>query len=415
MSQKFFPIVTETACRLKWAWSSVRLTNGSTASCHRASPGKLDKNNFQNFHNLPNKIEAREQMLNGQWPEGGCEYCQTIEDAGGQSDRQFQNLIPDVYPRELDTNNTLTSVDPVILEIFFQNTCNLSCLYCTEKYSSSIQKENIKFGGPILLETREKLLENHYDQLSPLLWDWLDKNFHKLYRLHILGGEPLIQNDFERLIDFINDHPNPKLELNVITNLMVKNKNLQNQIEKLESLIKARKVGRIEILASVDSWGPQQEYVRYGFDCDKFDDNFRYLLKSKWIRVGILSTINSLSIPTLPLLVDQYKKWNQQRKIFWHAHLVLPFETHVMSPQAFDFELWKPFLQYAMQNFDEDNFDSVQIKKIFGGIQSTLQKSRPNHDMQKNLISYLDAIDQRRNLNWKNVFPWLVKASENVV
>ena len=35
MSDKYFPIKQSPACQLKWAWSTIRLYEGSTSSCHR--------------------------------------------------------------------------------------------------------------------------------------------------------------------------------------------------------------------------------------------------------------------------------------------------------------------------------------------------------------------------------------------
>ena len=139
---KYFPIKSDTSCRLKWSWSTIYLNTGQTASCHRASGSHI--NDLNNFHNTDLKIQARQQMLDGQWPGHGCEYCRNIESAGGTSDRQFQNQIPEIYPPELDKDLTATVVDPVILEVFFSNTCNLKCVYCSPKLSSGIQQENKK-------------------------------------------------------------------------------------------------------------------------------------------------------------------------------------------------------------------------------------------------------------------------------
>jgi hypothetical protein len=54
MSDKFFPIKTETACKLKWAWSTIRLYTGQSHSCHRVNGSVVDtdSNNFD-FHNTP--------------------------------------------------------------------------------------------------------------------------------------------------------------------------------------------------------------------------------------------------------------------------------------------------------------------------------------------------------------------------
>jgi hypothetical protein len=92
---KYFPIKTDTSCRLKWAWSTIYLNSGKTASCHRASQSSIDASNFENFHNTSEMLSARAEMLDGKWPTGTCEYCKSIEESGGISDRMFQNQIPE--------------------------------------------------------------------------------------------------------------------------------------------------------------------------------------------------------------------------------------------------------------------------------------------------------------------------------
>ena len=76
MSDKFFPIKTDTACQLKWNWSTIRFYNGTTSSCHRVKGDTLTVDTFDQFHNTPKKIADRKLMLNGMWPDG-CEYCKT--------------------------------------------------------------------------------------------------------------------------------------------------------------------------------------------------------------------------------------------------------------------------------------------------------------------------------------------------
>ena len=94
MSDKYFPIKTQTACQLKWTWSTIQLYNGLTNSCHRVGQTVLNPDTFDHFHNTEKKINDRKLMLEGEWPTGGCEYCANIEQAGGQSDRLFQLQIP---------------------------------------------------------------------------------------------------------------------------------------------------------------------------------------------------------------------------------------------------------------------------------------------------------------------------------
>jgi hypothetical protein len=116
MEQKYFPINTATACQLKWNWSTIRLYDGTTSSCHRVDPDTVVPGTFDNFHNTPKKIADRKLMLNGQWPQGGCEYCKNIEDAGGSSDRMFHKSIPNMSPPELDSDEQAVHVHLVLLK-----------------------------------------------------------------------------------------------------------------------------------------------------------------------------------------------------------------------------------------------------------------------------------------------------------
>jgi hypothetical protein len=126
MVDRYFPIKTDTACQLKWNWSTLRLYNGITSSCHRVQGDPITTDDFDSFHNTPKKLADRQLMLQGQWPVGGCEYCQKIEQAGGHSDRMFHLDIPNMTPPELDTNVVAVEVTPKIVEVYFDNVCNMS-------------------------------------------------------------------------------------------------------------------------------------------------------------------------------------------------------------------------------------------------------------------------------------------------
>ena len=68
MKSKAFPIKQGIPCQLKWNHSTVFLTMGTTASCHRVTHDPITVENGKiNFHNIPQKLEARTKMLNGQW------------------------------------------------------------------------------------------------------------------------------------------------------------------------------------------------------------------------------------------------------------------------------------------------------------------------------------------------------------
>ena len=61
---KPFPIQKGVACQLKWTQSTIYLTDGISASCHKAGFGRYLTDGGINFHNTPNKLEE------DRWPSG---------------------------------------------------------------------------------------------------------------------------------------------------------------------------------------------------------------------------------------------------------------------------------------------------------------------------------------------------------
>jgi len=408
---KFFPIKTETACKQKWSFSKIMLHLNKTASCHRVIDTPFDMETF-NFHNTPEKIQQRETMLRGEWPDGDpnpmettCnQYCGEFERNGGRSDRQFQNSVPGAYPEALDEDATLTSVDCTQLEVYPGNTCNLKCIYCTPLLSSPMEAELKKFGR---FEKNGLVLENYYDRPTDLdsrlerYWQWMEDHAGKLERLHLLGGEPFYDNQFDRYLDLFDRKPNQNLEFEIVTNLMISMDRLKDYCDKLKKLIIKRKIKRVELLCSMDCWGPQQELVRSGLDLKQWEENFKYLISQKWIKLSINGTVSVLTIKTMPALLGKLKEWTVDRKIehyFNMAYMPTYMDPRILGSDEFE------------QSFDEIMFlmeDGTHSKEHFQGIINNVKSGRLNKQEVLKLLTYLDELDNRRGTDWKTLFPWL--------
>jgi hypothetical protein len=200
---KVFPIKSATACVLKWAWSTVYLGQGTTSSCHRVDQHTIDHTRFADFHNQPEKLAAREQMLRGEWPQAGCQYCEKIEAAGGMSDRLYQLSTvqeQDHAPAELALDPTATAVVPTILEVYFNNTCNMACVYCGSHFSSKWAEENRRFGefrkGRVHFGYSPRT-NPHYERMLADFWLYLEANYQRIRYFQVLGGEPFYQAEFD--------------------------------------------------------------------------------------------------------------------------------------------------------------------------------------------------------------------------
>jgi organic radical activating enzyme len=416
MSHKYFPIVTDTACQLKWTWSTLFLYTGETSSCHRVNNSAVDPDNFKNFHNTDKKIADRELMLAGKWPSGGCEYCKNMESSGGQSDRQFQLQIPNLTPPELETDPTATDVTPRIVEVYLDNVCNMSCIYCYDGFSSRIQKENEKFGkfkshGVTIDNIAVKHPRN--TELQTEFWIWLELNYQDLRRLHILGGEPFFQSQFETCLEFLESHHNPELEFNIVTNLKVSATKLTDFVQRMRKLLIQRKIKRLDITCSIDCWGNEQEYIRYGFNLEQWKQNFEYLVEQRWITLNINQTITGLGIKSMPPLLEYINQHRAARKI-GHYHMAVVnnqyFNPSIFGPGFFDEDFEK-----ILRVMPDDEWQHQNSRNMMKTLQLQCNQNIRQEDQLIKLRIVLDELDRRRNLNWRVTFPWLVKELEHVV
>jgi organic radical activating enzyme len=417
MSRRYFPIKTETACQLKWTWSTIKLFNAVTNSCHRVNPDRVTADTFANFHNTAKKLADRQLMLDGQWPTGGCEYCKNIEDAGGHSDRMMHLEIPDLTPPELETDISAVSVTPRILEVYFDNLCNMSCLYCTNTSSSRIDYENRLHGvfdrhGVVIKNDDEQ--SNQQQALGEALWTWMQDHAHTLARFHVLGGEPFYQDQFDRCLDFFDRNPCPDLELNVVSNLMISSTRLEHIIGTIKKLMAQRKLKRFDLTCSIDSFGREQEYVRYGLDLEQWKKNFEYVVSQRWIYLNFNQVLSVLTLKQVPDLLYYIDQQRQHRKI--HHHFGTPVMTHdFLHPDIFGQGYFDPVFDEILKAMPDTTEQEQSARNYMLGIQGQINSKSRDQDAINRLGVYLDEIDRRRGLDWRQTFPWLVKEVEHVV
>jgi len=399
LPNRVFPIVTDTACQLKWTWSTVYLTTEKTASCHRTNQHKFDLDQFD-FHNTPSKIDDRKKMLDSKWPDKGCSYCQDIESAGGQSDRITNLDFSGIHaPPELDHNPIAVHVTPRILEVYFDNTCNLKCLYCGPHFSSLWDAENVRHGDPAFVKSKNIELNKQK------LFEWLKQHGHNLTVFNILGGEPLYQPELEQVLTLFEQHPAPELKLQMFTNLNARLPYLQKIIQRVKKMIDTECIREFEITASLDCWGAPQEYVRYPLNLQEWEKNFEYLLSESWINLIINSTITPLTTKTLPDLLHKINQWTQTRKVYH-------YQNSVNGPDHMFIDLFGDIFR---EDFDraislkpDQTPEDLASKNYLIGIAKQSQHGGPKPEQIRKLFNFLNTMDQRRNTHWPTVFPWLI-------
>ena len=418
MKSKPFPIKEGIPCQLKWNHSTVFLTMATTASCHRVTHDPYEfKDNKMNFHNIKTKLEARTKMLKGEWPGRGCEHCKSTEDAGGHSDRMSHlNMQGVTAPKELEKDTTAVDVTPTQLEIYFSNTCNLKCLYCNSKFSSTIDNENRIHGqfdygfentqgAPVRVYGKVEINPNIKEDTDKL-FAWLEEHIHELNKVMILGGEPFLQKETERMVELLERKSNPHLTLVVFSNLTVDPARVQKWLARMWKLVEQGKLDNLQVVGSLDCWGPQAEYVRNGLDLKKYTENFEFMMNKTRITTSINSALMALTIPTLPALIGQLNKWSKIREVYWSGMKAGDHMRPYLNPTIFGKAIVPLGMSKAIDIFETngDPIKEAQLNNLIG-IKTECENTEPNTWDQKMLKGYIEELDRRRGLDYKKLFP----------
>ena len=418
MNNKTFPIVNDAACMYKWAWSTLFLNRGTTASCHRGFHWKINSETLKDFHNHPGKLGDRKKMLDGIWPGNGCEYCRNLEQSGGVSDRTgFANDSIELLPPELEMNPKEINVSPTFVEVYFSNVCNQACVYCSPGFSSQIEQEVRKYGKSQFNDDYSNFRADdreNYDEYVRLFWEWMHENSTSLVILNTLGGEPMYQKEFEQHLEFFETHDNPNLIWRVFSNLKHDNVKFKEKIARVQRLVDMGKLKQFEITASIDCWGPELEYARYGLELENCEANINTVLASSGVTMQIHATLTPVTLPTFYQLIDKVcGDWSIKKpnlRMNWNTvvrpdcFMVYNFGKHLAPyiDKALDV-LYK----YGEQHYQKE-IDSLN------GIKKQMLSAPINVASVNNLVGFLNDIDTRRNLDWKKLYPEIVEMVDTI-
>jgi radical SAM protein with 4Fe4S-binding SPASM domain len=231
-------------------WRGLHINpRGDVKTCCAGDPnmlGNLNEQSIEQILNGPELKQIRETMAQGQI-HSYCSNCVKSERYGADSERAWHN-------------NSNPNIDyatagnqyhyPVIVDVRWNTTCNLSCNYCSEWASSkwsALKGIPFKSGARPYYEQVCEFLQQHHDHIKDVA---------------LVGGEPLLLPENERLLDVVPE----KCSVTIITNMSVDLE--RNKIFK--KLTQRRNVGWS---MSFDNIQEQFEYVRSGGNWDLLENN----------------------------------------------------------------------------------------------------------------------------------------------
>lgn len=413
-------------CLAKWTQVTTHLGSGITHSCHHVGAHKIPikelESNPSALHNTLEKKERRKEMLEGKRPKE-CDYCWRIEDNTDSFSDRVQKSIQswsNIDHDKIIASSSDENINPRYMEISFSNVCNFKCSYCGPPFSSKWTEE-IKAQGPYKLHmTHYNGIKDHEVQipnkeLNPYIeafWQWWPDLVKDLKVFRITGGEPLLSKDFWKVLDYLEDNPQPHLELNVNTNSCVDFKMYQKFVKQLNNLTENNCVKRVIIHTSAESTREQAEYSRDGMDWNLFNSNVTYLLdNAKKVKLNFMSAFNILSLPTF----GSYIYYVKQLKEKYGKEKVTCDFAFVRNPNFLDIKIatkelvlkyLKPVTEFVEESDYFNEWEKQKLERIYLDCESRFEKDIENvRRFRYQFYQFISQYDKRRNKNFEKIFP----------
>jgi organic radical activating enzyme len=432
-------------CLAKWTQTTIHLGLGHTHSCHHPRthviPIEEIKKNPSALHNTLYKKELRKEMIEGKRP-SECNYCWNIEDLKDEnnySDRIlksaedwslpfFDNVIKSSYTENFN---------PKYVEISFSNVCNFKCSYCMPSVSSQWMEEIERHGGYPTSTNYNNLDWVKKQQKMPIplreenpyieaFWKWWPDLYKDVQHFRITGGEPLLDKNTFRILDYVIENPNTELELSINTNLCVP-ENLYNKfIEKVKIIEENKLVKQFTMYTSCEAYSTSAEYIRYGLNYKKWLNNFyRYVGEIPRSKAIIMATYNCLSITTFEKFLEDVLRIMKLSNILSlsekkHISLDIPY---LNNPPHQNVKIltndFSRYLDRQIEFMEKNQYDYLKcpwgfkdlevhkLKRIKSLLEDDFAKIETDQDKinRKDFAIFVDEHDKRRGTNFLETFP----------
>jgi pyruvate-formate lyase-activating enzyme len=421
--------LSPTFCLARWFDSLMYFQTGLVSGCCKTQVNsmKLSSDTPSDLHNTDYQKMQRLLMLKGAWPKD-CGYCSSIEGIeGGLSDRKYINAklydekIATTYQKLKPSQNVI----PRQLELSFTNKCNLACSYCSPLLSSRIYSEMEKYGDFIGSDERTTQLNLLIkDEKNPYLeqfYRWLPDLAQEVRYLKFTGGEPLLSEDVYKTLDYIVENSSTfNLEsIGFNTNLSIKEDIFERFKAYISKIYSKEIASDVSVYASIDSWGEQAEYSRFGLDINLFEKNLVSLLEEyPEIKIYLTSTLNIFSLSSYRELLEKlleirgrfpHKNQSSLRLEMISSYLTAPNYLSCLIATDDLIDTYKKNLDFMnkLEGSEKNLFSVFEIdreKRNLAWINDNKEYEAKILD-RSNFYSFICEYDKRRNLNFLKIFP----------
>lgn len=326
------------------------------------------------IHDIMHGPLAREVRA-GQFTDEGhayCSSCANLMNKGVASQRMEirpdddRTFTPDYYKLKR-------------IDIRWGNTCNLSCNYCMPYFSSK--------WASILGNTDYRPISSTVERQ---VFEFIQENYDTVTDLMLLGGEPFLQKQNERLLDLL-----PNRSICLISNL-------SSVIETNSIASRLMNESFVEWGVSFENVGDKFEYVRHGASWEVVEKNLQ-LLKEHKKKVNLFPLYCVYSAFDLVALYDMVIGNGYVKAINWQF---------LTTPALDVCNLSDDLRKLAVEEIDlvTQKYPDAPGIDVLNALRQTIIES-PLISKNKNLLKFTDKIENHMFKKkpfselWSDIYP----------
>jgi len=243
-------------------------------------------------------VKSLRQRILRSAPLTECRRCYHEEAQGGMSRRIRSNQKSVIFTQAFNESfeqspgrkhfNVIgtTTTHPIDIHVDLGNYCNLACKMCSPRASSRIASQVVKWGD----RSAEPYLGMDWTR-DQAVWDSFKQQLLAipgLNNIHFMGGETLLTDRFEDLVDWLTQHQRFETCLSFVTN---------GTVYRPDLMAKLKRFKRVGIEISIETVDAHNAYQRQGTDTTVVLANIdRYTRLGNNIEVCLRPAVSALTI-----------------------------------------------------------------------------------------------------------------------
>jgi organic radical activating enzyme len=400
--QRYKLMESDNFCMLPWihlhAWP-----DGRAYPCclgKAAHPiGNFKEKSMREIWNDTPMRDMRSNMLNDK-PCLECGDCYEQEGAGFTSMRNNSNKSFGHHVAEIDKtlpDGSLPDMKLHYWDVRFSNICNLKCRSCGSIFSSRWYDDDVKLNNGKPLRPRVQFAGRHNEDV----WEQMQEHVPHLDQIYFAGGEPLIMEEHNRILNLLIEKGNTRVRLVYNTNLTELKFKQQNVLDLWKHF------PTVCVAASLDDMDDRAAVIRSGTDWFQVEQNIRDLKEQ-------CPHIDFMISPTLSIM----NIWNFTR---FHRYMVesgfinaKDFNLNILQgPDNYRIDMLPLDIKLKFKQAFEEHIEWLQdkdtIHRAIGGFQGaiTFMMATDNSHLLPNFWKTVNDLDWSRSESLLSVVPEL--------